>query len=169
MKFRMWNQLHSAYLESRILTAGPMELIRLMYQTAIAEVRTAREALAKRDIRERSRAITKVCDILSELIVGLDRKAGGDYAQKLGDLYGYMMRQLTEANFKQRDEPLAEVLKLFTTLLENWEGAQKVLTQSETEVEVPVAEVPEAPIVETKVNVWQYGAEATYSRQAWSF
>ena len=126
----MWNQAHRAYLESQILTADPMELVRLMYQAAVAEVRTARVALANRDIRARSKSITKTCDILTELTVGLDRKAGGNYAEKLADLYGYMMRQLTQANFRQVDEPLAEVLNLLTTLLEGWEEAQRLVSPS---------------------------------------
>jgi flagellin-specific chaperone FliS len=36
-----------------------------------------------------------------------------------------MMRRITEANFKQSDEPLAETLGLLTTLLEGWDGARQ--------------------------------------------
>ena len=63
----MSNQAHSAYLESRILTADPLELIRLMYQAAISEVRKARLHLANRDIRSRSQAISKACAIFSRI------------------------------------------------------------------------------------------------------
>src|SRR5215469_13441120 len=123
----MLNLAHSAYQESRILTADPLELVRLMYQAAISEVRKARLHLANGDIRQRSQAISKACAILTELTVSLDRKAGGEYAERLADLYGYMTGQLMEANFRQQEEPLAEVLGLFSTLLENWEGVQSFL------------------------------------------
>ena len=41
----MGNNAHDAYLESRILTAEPMELIRLLYQAATGAVRDARRCL----------------------------------------------------------------------------------------------------------------------------
>lgn len=151
----MPNPAHSAYLEGRILTAAPLELVRLMYQAAISEVRNARLHLANGDIRPRSQAISKACAILTELTVSLDRKAGGDYAERLADLYGYMTRQLSEANFRQREEPLTEVLGLFTTLLENWEGVQRLMDSKLA---------PQA-----SVAPWNQPQETAYTPQAWSF
>jgi flagellar secretion chaperone FliS len=151
----MSNQAHSAYLESRVLTADPLELIRLMYQAAISETRNARMHLANRDIRRRSQAISKACAIFTELTVALDRKAGGEYAERLADLYGYMMRKLAEANFQQRDEPMVEVLGLLSTLLESWEGVQRLLNSKP---------VPQAPAAR-----WAQAQETSYTPQAWSF
>lgn len=151
----MSNQAHSAYLESRILTADPIELVRLMYQAAIGEVRSARQHLANRAIRSRSQAITKASAILTELTVALDRKAGGEYAERLADLYGYMMRKLAEANFQQRDEPMVEVLGLLSTLIENWEGGQRLLDSK--------------PSMPTQAGPWTAAQETTYAPQAWSF
>ncbi len=156
----MWNQAHNAYLESRILSADPMELVRLMYQAAVAEVRAARLYLENRDIRSRSNAITKACTILTELVVSLDRKAGGEYAERLADLYGYMMRRLTEANFQQRDEPLAEVLGLLTDLLEGWEGAQRQLGVASNERPIVPAEAAPVPAAWAQTA---HTAEAVYT------
>jgi flagellar secretion chaperone FliS len=117
--------VHSTYLESRILSAEPMELICLAYQAAISEVREARRHLQEKDIRARSKSITKVHDILSELTTVLDHKRGGQIATNLARLYDYMMRRVIEANFKQIDEPLAEVLGLLTTLKEGWDGIKQ--------------------------------------------
>jgi flagellar secretion chaperone FliS len=151
----MSNQAHSAYLESRILAADPLELVGLMYQAAIGETRNARMHLANRDIRPRSQAISKASAILTELTVALDRKAGGEYAERLADLYGYMMRKLAEANLQQRDEPMVEVLGLLSTLLENWEGVQRLLDSK------PRPQAPTAP--------WAQAHETAYTPQAWSF
>jgi flagellar protein FliS len=153
----MWNQAHNAYLESRILTADPIELIRLMYQTAITEVRNARTHLANREIAQRSNAITKACEILTELTVALDRKSGGEYAERLAELYSYMMGRLTEANFKQTEEPLAEVLGLLTTILEGWEGMQ---AQSGNATQA-------APV--SQGSHWAHAQESGYTSNAWSF
>ena len=120
----MWQKAHDAYLESRIESADPIELIRLLYQGAIAAVREARSHLAAGEIAARSRSISKVQNILVELTTSLDYQRGGDLSHRLAQLYDYMMRRLAEADFKQLDEPLAEVLGLLATLAEAWEGIQ---------------------------------------------
>jgi flagellar protein FliS len=133
----MWNNGHDAYLESRVLAADPVELVNLLYQGCRQAVRDAREHLTAGRIRERSQAITRGCDILTELTSALDRERGGEISQRLALLYDYMQRRLLEANLQQSDEPLAEVLGLLATLGEAWEGVQK----SEAK---PVAQ-PESP------------------------
>src|SRR5215471_8847628 len=79
----MWNNGHDAYLESRVLSADPVELVNLLYQACTQAVRDARYHLAKGDIGERSRAINKACEILMELNSSLDRIQGGEIAARL--------------------------------------------------------------------------------------
>jgi flagellar protein FliS len=118
----MSNNAHEAYLESRILSADPVELVKILYQAAIGSVREARRHLENRDIAGRSRAITKAARILTELTVSLDRERGGDVSAGLGRLYDYMTRQLIEANMRQSDGPMEEVLGLLLTLAEGWDA-----------------------------------------------
>ena len=118
----MRNNAQDAYLESRILTAEPMELVRLLYQAATAAVRDARRCLEAQDIAGRSRSISKACDILAELMGALDHERGGEISMRLAQLYDYMQRRLIEANFRQSDPPLVEVLGLLSTLSEAWNG-----------------------------------------------
>jgi flagellar secretion chaperone FliS len=118
----MWQDAHSAYLESRILSADPIELVRLVYQSAMEAIRDARRHLANQEILERARAISRASEILLELMESLDFERGGDISPQLAALYDYMLRRLTEANLKQSDAPLADVLALLATLLEAWEG-----------------------------------------------
>jgi flagellar protein FliS len=122
---KMTYNAHDAYLESRVLSAAPLELVRLLYQTATGAVREARRHLEAGKIVERSRAISKAAQVLLELSASLDFKRGGEIATRLFQLYDYMLRRLTEANFKQADAPLAEVLGLLATLSEAWEDIQE--------------------------------------------
>jgi len=149
----MPSNAHNAYLESRILSADPMELVCLMYQAAVSEVREARRHLQEKNIRGRSNSITKVQNILSELTTVLDHQRGGQFSKNLAQLYDYMMRRLTEANFKQVDEPLAEVLGLLATLKEGWDGIKQTK--------------PTAPAG----NAWSQAAaqDSPAQAQAWSF
>ena len=121
----MWHNAHNAYLESRILSADPIELVNLLYQGCTAALREARQHLASGEIAARSRSITKACEILIELAASLDHERGGEISQRLGQLYNYMLRRLSEANCQQSDAPLAEVLGLLCTLAEGWEGLKK--------------------------------------------
>jgi len=111
---------HDAYLESKVLSADPLELVRIMYQGALEAVANARRRLAENDVLGRSREITRAHAILTELALSLNHEAGGDLSRNLAELYDYMQRRLLEAHLQQSDAPLAEVAKLLATLLEGW-------------------------------------------------
>lgn len=138
----MWNNSHDAYLESRVLAADPLELVNLLYQACRQSVREAREHLAAGRIAERSRAITRACEILIELATALDHERGGEISQRLALLYDYMNRRLLEANLQQRDEPLVDVLGLLNTLGEAWEGVQRSEAKPAPPAESPWSHAP---------------------------
>src|SRR5438105_10678788 len=106
----MKSNRHDAYLESRVLSADPVELVHMLYQACVQAVREARHHLAQGEIAERSRAINGACEILMELNGALDRQRGGDLSVRLAQLYDYMQTRLLDANMQQSDAPLAEVL-----------------------------------------------------------
>ena len=112
----------TAYLETRVLSADPVDLIAMSYEFATLRVREARSALAKGDIAERCKGIAKTIAILGELESSLDYKLGGEIAYNLGRLYRYMTERLTQANVRQEDKPLAEVESLLETLGEAWQS-----------------------------------------------
>ena len=110
-----------AYLESRLLTADPLELVRVVYRSAVDCTRRARAHLAGGRIAERSREISRTLALISELAGSLDHARGGAISENLAMLYDYLQRRLLEANMYQKAEPLAEVESLLTTLLAGWE------------------------------------------------
>ncbi len=116
----MWKD---AYLESRVLSANPLELICILYQHSLDSVRDARQHLAAGDIVARSRAICRAISAISELDESLNHAEGGAISRSLAELYQYMRQRLTEANMLQKDAPLAEVEALLDTLLEAWKAA----------------------------------------------
>jgi flagellar protein FliS len=110
----------SAYLESRILSASPLELVNILYEHAILEVQEARLKLADGDVAGRAKSISKTIGILSELESSLDHQAGGGLAANLARLYQYMRDRLTAGNIQQSDAPLAEVGGLLESLGDAW-------------------------------------------------
>jgi flagellar protein FliS len=159
----MYANASAAYLESRVLSASPVELIRILYESASGAVRDAREHLAAGAIAERSRSINKACGILAELIASLDRERGGEIAGRLGQLYDYMYARLIEANRLQADAPLADVQGLLATLEEAWGAAGPA-----AETALPAA----APVAENRVadgyGAASYGAGYSNNGSAWA-
>lgn len=142
---------YDAYLESKILSASPVELIGILYGAALDSVREARNCLSAGRIAPRSRAITRAIAILSELGCSLDHAKGGDLSRTLAELYDYMERRLIVANHEQSDMPLAEVLGLLEKLSDAWR-----------EVAVPAGD--------TSANSSSFmpTATQTYAGQSWS-
>ena len=110
-----------AYVENEILQADPIRLVQMLYRGALLAVGKARVHVHERDIAARSRQITKASEIINELTLSLNYEQGGEVARNLVELYDYMQRRLQDANFRQVEEPLVELERLLTTLLEAWE------------------------------------------------
>jgi len=123
----MWRNAHDTYLEERILSADPVELIQMLYQAALTAVADARRHLAERQILARAQSVSKACNVLVELNTSLDFAGGDEFTVRLSQLYGYMHRRLVEANLQQNDQPLAEVSGLLSTLMEGWAGVKAAL------------------------------------------
>ena len=109
------------YIESRILSADPVELVCLFYENALLALEEARNCLAKKDIAGRSRAISRAIAIVGELEGSLNHEVGGEVSSNLARLYRYMRDRLVTANIKQDAAPLVEVESLLTNMGEAWE------------------------------------------------
>jgi flagellar protein FliS len=110
----------NSYLESEVLGATRIELVRKLYRSAIDATAQARRCLETGQIRERSRQITKAWEILAELTQSLNHMEGGELSRSLAELYAYLQNRLLEANSKQSVEPLIDVERLLNTLTEAW-------------------------------------------------
>ena len=143
------------YLEARVLSATPVELVRMLYGAALDSVSEARRHLAAGQIAARSREISRAVAIVAELSSSLDRAAGGSLAQNLAELYDYLQRRLIEANIRQSDDPLAEAIGLLMTLSEAW-----------AQVPEPAPDVPEMAV--PAGGYGGFGGETACAGQSWS-
>jgi flagellar protein FliS len=125
----------NTYFEQIILSASPMELIRILYRQGDTAVRNAREHLKGGRIAERAECINNAYEILTELMAALRPAEAPEIAGRLSSLYTYMQRRLLEANFTQKDEPLEEVLELLTVLASAWEAAPEAEQKAEQKAE----------------------------------
>jgi flagellar protein FliS len=160
----MTNSMKDQYLETRVMAATPVELVRMLYGALIQAVGDARRHLAAGDIAARSRQISRAVEIVLELSGSLDRDKGGELARNLVELYDYIQRRLLEANVRQEDAPLAEALGLLHTMSEAWAALPEGARQEVREERQAIRE-EDAPAAGYGVFAAPQGG---YARQYWS-
>jgi flagellar protein FliS len=111
---------YQAYVTGGVESASPVELVIMLYRGAMESVQEARRSIVAGNIRQRSSAVCKAIEIMSELAASLNHEQGGQVSRNLVELYDYMIRRLIDANASQKEAPLAEVERLLSGLLEAW-------------------------------------------------
>jgi flagellar secretion chaperone FliS len=111
----------SRYLEVEVRTANPLQLVVVLYDSAVKYLQEARGHLRRGDIEGRTQAINRTLAILSELQATLNFEEGGQIAHLLESLYAYMKGRLISANISREDASLAEVVSLLSTLKSAWQ------------------------------------------------
>lgn len=137
---------HQEYLASRVTSATPMELTRMLFEGAVQSVREAIAAHRAGDILARGNAVTKCVQILGELRFSLRRDVAPQYCDTLSGLYGYLQNRLIQAHAEKSEPMLQEVDGLIQTLLNGWVGAMgRMEGGNSTSHEVPAAAEATAP------------------------
>lgn len=111
------------YKQTQVATANRGQILIMLYEAAIQNVKKATIAIEKKDIPAKGMAIGKVHDIINELVNTLDFNVGGDIARELERLYNFITEQLVKANLENSKENLQTVQKLLETLLSGWRVA----------------------------------------------
>jgi len=111
------------YKQTSIKTANRGQILIMLYEAAIKNVKKASDCLDRKDLAGKGQAIVKAHDIINELNNTLDFDVGGQIAKDLERLYLFMTDQLIKANLENKKEPLQQVQKLMETLLEGWRVA----------------------------------------------
>ncbi|WP_065709787.1 flagellar export chaperone FliS, partial [Acinetobacter baumannii] len=81
----------------------------------------ARGALARGDVAIKGEKIVKAVRIIDEgLKPALNMEQGGELAANLRDLYEFCVARLTQANLRNDDGALADVLRVIEPLAQGW-------------------------------------------------
>jgi len=127
-------------METSVISASPHKLIVLLYDGALAAIKSAANHMAAGHIPEKGAAISKALDIINNgLRASLDKKAGGEIAGNLDALYVYMTERLLTANLQNKADMLVEVQTLLIDLRDAWSQiGEKPVTQSADMSHYPV-------------------------------
>lgn len=108
--------------EADIRGSDPHRLILLLFKAAITALENAKPKIVEKDIAGKSQLIGQAITIIQEgLRSSLDVQQGGELAQNLSALYGYMVSRLVTANVKNDIAAIDEVLKLLGEIGGAWE------------------------------------------------
>jgi flagellar secretion chaperone FliS len=109
-----------SYRQNEIQSRSPLELVVMLYDGALRFTSEAREAMVRGDIRARQQHLSRAMAIVSELQSTLDMETGGEVAEHLDNLYGFVRDRLIDASVNQDLQPLDEARRVLTTLREGW-------------------------------------------------
>ena len=117
------NNGYNQYREQSVLTAGPGELVLMLYDGCLKQIRLARLAINENMAPERNNALQKAQEIVSELINTLDF----DYelSDSLYALYDYFLNELITANVENSTTRLDSIESLLVELRDTWEQMVK--------------------------------------------
>lgn len=108
-------------VESGVMSANPHQLIVMLFDGALAAIRTARIHLQDGNSAEKGKAISKALDIVnSGLLAALDAERGGEIAERLASLYDYVTRLLLSANLHNDVESLDQAETLLHDIASAW-------------------------------------------------
>jgi len=114
-------------VETAVSEATPHQLVNLLLEGLLQNVGAARVAIKRGDIAGKGKKILMGVRIIDEgLKPALDLAKGGAIAANLNGLYGYCSLRLTEANLRNDDAALADVIRVIEPLADGWKqiGAQ---------------------------------------------
>jgi len=161
------------YLESRILSAQPAELIEMLYQIAIQSLKKSIGHLKSGDAMARSREVTRAQEAVNEMMAALDHSVGASFTQTLAALYSYVQQQTLKGHAGPSEEAFQRAIGILTTLQEGWNGVRAELAKANQTASPYAAAALEPEVAEeTRENVsdrsLEYCQTAPASSRGWS-
>jgi len=122
----------SRYLETQIVSSRPEQLVPLLYQHLLVNLRKAGEQIQEGDIEGKAISLQKASAIVFELMSSLDMEQGGEIAMRLASLYTYFTKRISEVGRTLDEDIIRELIELVGSLHESW---LEVATHQEQEQE----------------------------------
>jgi flagellar protein FliS len=114
---------HDTYKEQGVLTAGPMELILMLYNGLRKNMVLAQRDMERQDPASAHNHLMKAQNIVNELINSLDMSFS--ISRELLAIYEFILRQLTEINVTKQAAAVEPLLEIVDILRDAWQQARK--------------------------------------------
>ena len=115
------------YQDSAVRGATPLELVILLYDSAIEDMRRALTAMQKSDIETRANNISHALIVLQQLQGTLDFEHGGSAARQFEQFYNLVRAKLLEAQIRGSGELLRGQIRYMSEVRDCWMHAKRML------------------------------------------
>ena len=118
----MRNEYADRYLNDKVTTASPAELIGMLYDAGVVAMQAGQAAVEGGNVADAHRHLVRAQDIVHELRCSL-RPDAGEIARNLDSLYEFLGQRLVQANLRKDPRIVAECTGVFTPLRDAWAAA----------------------------------------------
>jgi flagellar secretion chaperone FliS len=115
------------YYETAARGATPIELVVILYDRALEDMRHAMTAMQQEQIESRSRHIGHALIVLQQLQGTLDFERGGVAARQFEQFYNLVRAKLLESQMRNSAELLRQQIRYVSEVRDCWLQANRVL------------------------------------------
>lgn len=106
----------SQYQEVAVRSASPAQLVIMVYDHLLLNLRRARIGVQQGDVELRLVSFDRARQALGELLATLDHERGGEVARQLNALYTFLLVELAEVGLRPEVERLDRVIAMASEL-----------------------------------------------------
>ncbi len=115
------------YQDGAVRGATPIDLVVILYDSAIEDMRRAITAMQQGDVETRALKIGHALMVLQQLQGTLDFQRGGKAAQHFEQFYSLVRAKLLEAQMRSSLELMREQIRYFSEVRDCWVQAKRLL------------------------------------------
>ncbi|HYH01038.1 MAG TPA: flagellar export chaperone FliS [Terriglobales bacterium] len=141
--------VQNAYREAAVRSASEVQLVIMMYDMIVQDLRRAINAIQSNDVEARSAEIKHAIAVLEQLQGTLNMERGGSAARHMDQLYSIARAKILEAHIKNSEAMLRAQMVIFSDLREAWHKIE----QGRTGIERPPVAAPGARPVPPSVDL----------------
>lgn len=108
------------YRKAAVSSASPLQLVVMLYDGALRFLTAARSNMERGELEQQNENCKRAQDIVAELTACLDLNAGGEIAQNLFSLYGFVFDRIVQANLEDNISYLDQASRVLTELRASW-------------------------------------------------
>jgi flagellar protein FliS len=113
-----------------VASANGVQLIQMLFDGLLESLSATKGHIQNGAIVEKGKSIARASRIVIGLQGALDFERGGDLANNLNELYGYVTRRLLHVNARNDLDALEEIFGLMNEIRSAWEGVPDLIPAS---------------------------------------
>ena len=114
------------YAQAQVNSASPEQLLVLLYDAALRDLKEAIAALAVNDRGRKAKALDHAVKVVTELANSLRPEKAPEIAENLSSLYDFMIDRMIRSNAQNEDLDLQVVYNLLGELRAAWVEAIRI-------------------------------------------